>query len=82
MCVAIPLKVRGLEGDWAILEISGGTMKARSDLVSVKPGDYVLVHAGFIIEKLEPEEARKTVEMFSQVFSVTGKDLPERKDEC
>ncbi|HHY35920.1 MAG TPA: HypC/HybG/HupF family hydrogenase formation chaperone [Firmicutes bacterium] len=67
MCVALPLKVNEVDGNWAIVEVSGGKIRVRSDLVSVKPGDYVLVHAGFIIEKLEPEEARKTLDMFREI---------------
>lgn len=67
VCVALPLKVNEVDGDWAIVEVSGGKIRVRSDLVSVEPGDYVLVHAGFIIEKLEPEEARKTLDMFREI---------------
>lgn len=67
VCVALPLKVNEVDGNWAIVEVSGGKIRVRSDLVSVKPGDYVLVHAGFIIEKLEPEEARKTLDMFREI---------------
>jgi len=67
MCVAVPLRVKSVKGNWAELEISGGVMKARADLVPVKEGDYVLVHAGFIIQKLEPEKALETIRMFLEV---------------
>jgi hydrogenase expression/formation protein HypC len=68
MCVAVPLKVKRVEGEWAILEAGSGEFRARTDLVAAKTGDYVLVHAGFVIEKIDPKEAQKTLDMFAQVF--------------
>jgi hydrogenase expression/formation protein HypC len=67
MCVALPLRVQKVDGEWALVEVSGGTIRVRSDLVSVEPGDYVLVHAGFIIEKLDAQEAKKTLEIFQEI---------------
>lgn len=67
MCVAVPLKVISVSQGWADLEIGGGSIKARTDLVPVEPGDYVLLHAGFIIQKLKKEEALKTLKMFDEL---------------
>ncbi len=64
MCVAVPLKVKSVSGDWAELFLGESAVRARTDLVSVKEGDYVLVHAGFVIEKLDDQEAEKTIRMF------------------
>jgi hydrogenase expression/formation protein HypC len=69
MCVAVPLKVKRVEADRAVLEAGLGELLARTDLVVVREGDYVLVHAGFVIEKIDPEEARKTLEMFREIAS-------------
>ena len=67
VCVAIPLRVKRVESGWAVLEAGAGELRARTDLVPVKEGDYALVHAGFVIEKIDPREAAKTLEMFREV---------------
>jgi hydrogenase expression/formation protein HypC len=67
MCVAVPLKVKRVEADWAVLEVGSGELRARTDLVAAKDGDYVLVHAGFVIERIDPKEALKTLRMFREI---------------
>ena len=54
MCLAIPMKILKIEGDRAI--VSAGYIKRRiaiNFLASPRIGDYVLVHAGFAIEKID-----------------------------
>jgi hydrogenase expression/formation protein HypC len=65
VCVAVPLKVKSVGDGWAEVFLGGGTVLARTDLVEVREGDYVLVHAGFIIEKIDNREAEKTIQLFS-----------------
>lgn len=67
LCVAVPLKVLRVDGAWAYLEAGSGEIKARTDLVGVAPGDYALLHAGFIIEKLDPKDAEETLRLFKEV---------------
>lgn len=60
MCLAVPLKIVSLEGDGkhAVGEAAGLTQKIRVDfLPGIAVGDFVMVHAGFAIEKLTPEQA-------------------------
>ncbi len=68
MCLAVPAEVvRLLEDDLAIVEISGVRKEISLILLDdVKAGDFVLVHAGFAIEKVDPEEARKTLEVLEE----------------
>ncbi|WP_294569635.1 HypC/HybG/HupF family hydrogenase formation chaperone [uncultured Subdoligranulum sp.] len=64
MCLAVPLKIVSLEGDGkhAVGEAAGLTQKVRVDfLPSITVGDYVMVHAGFAIEKLTPEQAAENL---------------------
>lgn len=64
MCLAVPLKIVSLEGDGkhAVGEASGLTQKVRVDfLPGLAVGDYVMVHAGFAIEKLTPEQAAENL---------------------
>lgn len=68
MCVAIPSKIVAIEGETATVEVTGSRSTARLDLIEdVQIGDYVLVHAGFAITKLDPDEARETLALMSEV---------------
>lgn len=69
MCVAIPAKVIEVEqGDAATVELGGARKKVSLMLVEgVEAGEYVLVHAGFAIEKVDEEEARKTQELLEEL---------------
>ena len=57
MCLAIPLRIKEIEGLDAIGEREGITRKIRLDFLrDPKVGDYVIVHAGFAIERLSEKE--------------------------
>ena len=59
MCLGIPGKVEAIEGKEAIVDVGGVKRKVRLDLVEgLNQGDYVIVHAGFVIQKLTEEEAK------------------------
>ena len=62
MRVAIPMRVEEITGHKASLSAMGVRMEADISLVEgVATGDYVLVHAGFAIAKVEPEDAQETL---------------------
>lgn len=64
MCLAVPLKIVSLEGDGkhAVGEAAGLIQKVRVDfLPDIAVGDYVMVHAGFAIERLTPEQASENL---------------------
>ncbi len=68
MCLAIPGKVIQIEDNTAYVEF--GSIKRKIDirlLEDIKEGDYVLVHAGFAIEKVDEEEAVKTLKIFENL---------------
>ncbi len=68
MCVAIPSRIVEIEDDTATVEVTGSRSTARVDLIEdVQVGDYVLVHAGFAITKLDPGEARETLALMTEV---------------
>lgn len=74
MCLAIPGKVvEREEGNLATVDILGVTREVSLDLTpSAKPGDYVLIHAGFAIEVMDPEYAQETIDLI--------KEMPELAD--
>lgn len=70
MCIAIPLKVIEICNEEAIVQYKGVRMKVNILLLEeVFIGDYVLVHAGCAIEKLDKEEGKITQELFNKLFS-------------
>ena len=66
MCLAVPMRVITLEGRTAQVEQGGTRTRARVDLLDeVRVGDYVLVHAGLAIAKVDEEDARETLALLS-----------------
>ena len=69
MCLAIPVKVVELgKGDTAIVDL-GGVRKEISLalLTDVQVGDYVILHVGYALSKLDPEEAERTLALFAEM---------------
>ncbi len=69
MCLAIPAKVvQRLENDQALVEVGGVHNQISLMLVdNVAVGDYVIVHVGFAIARLDAEEAEKTLALFDEI---------------
>jgi hydrogenase expression/formation protein HypC len=68
MCLAIPSKILKIEGAEAEVEAGGIIKRANlTFLNNPKVGDYVLIHAGFAIQVIDPEEARKTLDMWKDI---------------
>ena len=69
MCLAIPAKVvQKLDNDLAVVEVGGVRNNISLMLVDdVAIGDYVIVHVGFAITRLNAEEAEKTLELFDEI---------------
>jgi hydrogenase expression/formation protein HypC len=71
MCLAVPAKVTKIEGDVATIEVGGMARSASLMFVgNVAVGDYVLVHAGFAIHRVDPEEAEESLRLLRQLVSV------------
>ncbi len=56
MCVALPGKVIEIKERDAVVDFNGNQVTARAGLVDVKVGDYVLVHAGCVIQKVSQQD--------------------------
>lgn len=67
MCVAIPGKVLSIEDGKAVVDFSGNQVKAYVGLVNVKIGDYVLVHAGCVIQTMKQQEAEELIELMNGI---------------
>jgi hydrogenase expression/formation protein HypC len=68
MCLSIPVRIISIEGDMAEVSAGGTIFKAGLQLVEdVKPGDYVLLHAGFAIQKISGEEASEISDILKEM---------------
>jgi hydrogenase expression/formation protein HypC len=80
MCLAVPGKIESVDGRTAIIDFGGVKREAVIDLMepgSIKPGVYVLVHTGFVIQIMEEKEALKTLETWREVLSHVEKPYEE-----
>ena len=68
MCLAVPAQVKEINGIHAKLDYGGIIREANISLVTPKIGDYVIVHAGYAIQILDPEEAEKTLDVWNEYF--------------
>jgi hydrogenase expression/formation protein HypC len=68
MCLAIPAKVISVDGAMAVVRIEDTEYNASIMLLDdVKPGEYVMLHAGFAIHKVEEEEALETMRLLDEI---------------
>ena len=67
MCVAMPGKVIAIQGTRATVDFSGNTVEANAGLVNVRIGEYVLVHAGCILQVLSKEEGDTLTDLFCEI---------------
>jgi hydrogenase expression/formation protein HypC len=71
LCLAIPAKIVEIEGKDAVVDYGELKQKIRLDLLEdVKIGDYVLVHVGYAIQKLDEEEAKETLRILEELASL------------
>jgi hydrogenase expression/formation protein HypC len=69
MCLAVPGKITSLKKNNAEVDFNGVKRAVSLDLVpEAKKNDYVLVHAGFAIQVLEPKEAEETLKLFAEIY--------------
>jgi len=73
MCLAIPVQVTELlDGDMARVTLDGVSKVISLVLVEdVRVGDYVILHVGYALNKLDPEEAEKTLALLDEAARVT-----------
>lgn len=69
MCLAVPGKIIEIKDSNAVVDFGGAKREVSVSLTpSAKINDYVLVHAGFSIQLLDPMEARETLRLFKEIY--------------
>jgi hydrogenase expression/formation protein HypC len=68
MCLSVPARVVSVDGEMAEVSVGGAIFRAGLQMVeNVRTGDYVLLHAGFAIEKLNEEDALETLRLLKEM---------------
>jgi hydrogenase expression/formation protein HypC len=68
MCLSVPALVVSIDGQMADVSVGGALFKAGLHMVeNVKAGDYILLHAGFAIQKISDEEALETLNLLNEM---------------
>lgn len=74
MCLSVPAKVITIDGDMATVSIGETIINASLQLVDdVEVGDYILLHTGFAIQKLNQKEAEETLKLFKELEELNKK---------
>ncbi len=77
MCVGIPMKLVEIKGDLGVVEEAGVSREVGLSLLdSPQVGQYVIVHAGYAIELIDPDEAQETIELLRRAGLLDEKGLP------
>lgn len=78
MCLAIPAKILEIDGNKGKVDYGGAVREANLSLIeNPKVGEYVIVHAGYAIQRLDAAEAEETLELFQQLLEqdFSGEDV-------
>jgi hydrogenase expression/formation protein HypC len=76
MCLGVPMQVTSIADDnSAQVEFGGTRLEVRLDICDRRPevGDYVIVHAGYAIHWIDPEEAKVTQALFQELMAEEGR---------
>lgn len=70
MCLAIPARVVSVKGEKAQVDFGEGVLRdVNVTLVDAKIGEYVLVHAGYAIQKMDATEAKETLALWNEILA-------------
>lgn len=78
MCLGVPHRViRRLDADTVLVQVGGGTQRCFTGLVEdVREGDWLLVHAGFAVQRIGEREARANLELIEQLLPDADEEAP------
>lgn len=81
MCLSIPARIEAIDGETALCSVGGAIYHASLQLLEgqqIAPGDYVLIHTGFAIQKISGDEAAETLRIFDE-FDELNRRLDEEE---
>lgn len=80
MCVAVPGRVVEIHGDESVVEFGKLKKLINTCLIEdLKIGDYVLVHVGCAVDKIDEDEAGKTMSLFNEILKMDNSSSGDEK---
>jgi hydrogenase expression/formation protein HypC len=77
MCLGVPAKIINVDGRFADADIDGVVLRIGIQLLDdVKPGDFVLIHSGYALEKLDQEAANETINLIRKLEKFNSDNPP------
>lgn len=77
MCLSVPAEIISVDGQMAQASVGGAMREISLQLVeNIIPGDFVLLHTGFAIEKISQKEAEETLRLLRELGEINETDLP------
>jgi len=77
MCLSVPAQIIKIDDQMADVSIGGALFKAGLQMVeNVSVGDYILLHAGFAIQKISEEDALETIKLLKEMDDLENTQLP------
>ena len=75
MCLAIPGEILEINGGRAVISVMGVKREVSVELLEgLKTGDYIIVHAGCAIARVDENEAKETIELFRELGGINHED--------
>ena len=76
MCLAIPAEIVHIEDEMATIKVGDALRKASLMLLpdGAELGDYVIVHAGFALHRVEPEEAQESLRLLREMAALADEE--------
>ena len=79
MCLAVPALVLSIDGEFAQVDFGGASKRICVTLLpGLEAGEYVIIHTGYAIERMKPEEAKKTLALFEEMAQMAEDMGPEQ----
>ena len=72
MCLAMPGKIVGINGDTAEVDFGGVIKQTNVAMVEATVGQWVVIHAGYAIDVMDEEDAQKTIALWNDVLDHDG----------
>ena len=72
MCLAVPMKIKSIDGFNATCEAKGIEREVSLFMLQGEPldvGDHVLIHVGYAIQKISEEEAKASWDLFDEIIA-------------
>jgi hydrogenase expression/formation protein HypC len=68
MCLSVPAQIVSIDGEFGEVSVNGAIFRAGLQMIEApQPGEYILLHAGFAIQKISDQEAEETLSLLNEI---------------